>query len=73
MRFIARVATVTMTLSGVPAIAADAQVTAIRAGRIVDVTTAEFVGDQVIIVRGDRIEVGRALPTRRRRFRRARR
>jgi imidazolonepropionase-like amidohydrolase len=35
---------------------AEAQVSAIRAGRLVDVTTGKVVTDQVILVRGERIE-----------------
>jgi imidazolonepropionase-like amidohydrolase len=64
MRLDACVAIITMTFFGVPALAADAQVTAIRAGRMVDVTAGRVVSDQVIIVRGDRIEsVGAASVT----------
>jgi imidazolonepropionase-like amidohydrolase len=38
------------------AIAAEAQVSAIRAGRVIDVVAGKVLTDQVLIVRGDRIE-----------------
>jgi len=38
------------------AFAADAPVSAIRAGRLIDVTTGKVLTDQVVIIRGDRIE-----------------
>src|SRR5262245_39222808 len=40
----------------VPALAAEAPLTAIRAGHLVDVTAGKVLKDQVIIVRGDHIE-----------------
>jgi len=47
-----------------PAFAAESTVSAIRAGRLVDVVTGKMLSDQILIVRGDRIEsVGAANAT----------
>jgi imidazolonepropionase-like amidohydrolase len=63
MRSMLRGIALIVSFGSVPALAADAPVTAIRAGHLVDVSAGKIVHDQVIIVRGDRIEAVGAAST----------
>jgi imidazolonepropionase-like amidohydrolase len=63
MRSMLRGIALIVSFGSVPGFAADAPVTAIRAGHMVNVTAGKVVHDQVIILRGDHIEAVGAAST----------